>query len=473
MTNASVLGPPSAAGRALTFRASVTGVLLVAWPLLARPAAGAEPQAPTWHLSDRPEVQIGEMSGEEAYLFQSIVSVRYLPDGAIVVADGGFLDIRVFESTGSLRARMGGRGRGPGEFRDINSMWLTSAGAIAAWDPVNRRITTFTPDGTRLSADRVEAGGAGNLEVFFGSFANDDVALASLNLGPRRPGEIVPDVWIVQRYGLGGGYRAHLGQLRGMRRFDRNPVPFTPVPFAIVRRDSLFVSDGYEAGVTVWDASGAKARTLEPPFPPSPSAGRVWSSLEAALRGRIADADANPLAPLHLDLLLNERVPRDDRFPHVAGLLLDSEGHVWVKVYDPLVDSIWLKRAPHAGALAPGGVWQVLKPPGGTDRRKRGDPRQPSSDGSQGTSPARSGDGRVGESSGRSCTPFGGSGLFGARRLDLPSLSYRSPSSGTPSQARNVSRVGCPVSEKASRVAIGLSTPRGPTAAESPLRHIN
>ena len=340
-------------------------VLLVAWLLLARPAAGAEPQAPAWHLSDRPEVQIGEISGEEPYLFGSIESVRLLPDGGIVVADGGALDIRVFESTGSLRARMGGRGRGPGEFRDIKGMWITSTGAIAAWDPVNRRITTFTPDGERLSADRVEAGGAGYLQVFFGSFASDDVALASLNSGPRRPGEIVPDVWIVQRYGLGGDYRAHLGPLRGMRRFDGNPVPFTPVPFAIVRSDSLFVSDGYEARITVWDASGAAARTLEPSLSPSPSADRVWSSLEAALRQRVSDGGANPTTRLAFDHLLNERVPRDDRFPRVGGLLLDSDGHVWVKVYDPLVDSIWLKRAPHAGALAPGGVWQVLSPQDG------------------------------------------------------------------------------------------------------------
>ena len=361
MTNASASGPHTAPRPTPAVRTFVTGALFVIGPVLAGSAAAAQPQAPEWQLSPRPEVRIGETAGEEPYLFGSIESVRLMPDGGIVVADRGALDIRVFESTGRLRARMGGRGRGPGEFQSIGGMWLTSAGSIAAWDPASRRITTFAPDGRRLSADRVEAGGDGNLEVFFGSFANDDVALASLNSGQPRPGDVVPDVWIVQRYGLEGSYRAHLGHVRGMRRFNRNAVlPFTPMPFVVVRRDSLFVSDGYEAQVTIRDTYGITATTLELPFPPNPSADRVWSSLETALRRRVSDAGASAITRLALDHLLNERVPRDGRFPRVAGLLLDSEGYVWVKVYDPLVDSIWLKE--RAYAPAPGGVWQVLSP---------------------------------------------------------------------------------------------------------------
>lgn len=360
-TRAPVPAPHGRARPTTPVRTFAAGALLATGSLLAPPAAVAEPQTPEWRLSPVPEVQIGRPAGEEPYLFESIESVRLLPDGGIVVADGGALEIRVFGPTGSFRARMGGGGRGPGEFQDIGGMWLTSGGAIAAWDPASRRITTFAPNGRRLSADRVEAGGGGNLEVFFGSFSNDDVALASLRSGPRRPGRVVPNVWTVGRYSLGGGYRGALGQMLGMRRFERNPVPFTPVPFAVVRSDSLLVSDGYEALLTVWDGSGAAAATLELPLPASPPADRVWAALEAALLRRVADAPERAGPRLSLDLLARGRMPRDDRFPRVAGLLLDGEGHVWVKVYDPLVDSVWLKERA-ATIPAPGGVWQVLSP---------------------------------------------------------------------------------------------------------------
>lgn len=354
-TSNAPVGPRRATRRAPREKRFVRGAFFVLGSLLAWPANLPGQQAPVWHVSPGPEVQIGETSGEDAYLFQSIESVRFLPDGGIVVADAGFLDIRIFGSTGEFRTRMGGQGRGPGEFRDIKGMWLTSTGAIAAWDPVNRRITTFDSDGNRLSADRVEADAGGNLEVFFGSFANDDVALASLNFGPRKPGELVPDVWMVQRYDQGGDYLAHLGHVRGMWRFNRNPVPFTPMPFVKVRGDSLFVSDGYEARVTVRDTNGIMVRTLEVPIPPNASGDGVWSSLEAELRRRVA---AEEMGGLALEHLVNERVPRDNSIPRVAGLLLDGEGYVWVKVYDPLVDSIWLKK----GALTPasGGVWKVM-----------------------------------------------------------------------------------------------------------------
>ncbi len=359
-SNAAVMGPRRAARPAPPEKPFVRGAFSVVGYLLAWPVNLPGEQARVWYVSPGPEVQIGETSGEEAYLFQSIESVRFLPDGGMVVADAGFLDIRIFGSTGVLRARMGGRGRGPGEFRSIMGMWLTSTGAIAAWDPVNLRITTFDSEGNRLSADRVEARAGANLQVFFGSFTNDDVALASLNSGPQKSGELVADVWIVQRYNLERGYLAPLGPVDGMRRFDRTPVPFSAMPFVNVRGDSLFVSDGYEARITVRDANGITARILELPLPPVPSADGVWPSLEAALRRR---APAGGSAGLLLEHLVSGRVPRDNRFPLVAGFLLDGEGYVWVKAYDPLVDSIWLRE--RAYASAPGGVWQVFSPEDG------------------------------------------------------------------------------------------------------------
>ena len=115
-------------------------------------------QADRWEVSSNPRLEIGATEGDPAYLFHAVGSGLLLPDGEIVVADAGYLDLPIFDSDGTLLHRMGG----PGEFRSIEGMWLTPEGTIGIWDPSNRRFSYFDLQGNLESPSPVTAITEGN-----------------------------------------------------------------------------------------------------------------------------------------------------------------------------------------------------------------------------------------------------------------------------------------------------------------------
>ena len=321
--------------------------------VLAGPA-GVAAQVPEWRLSRSPVLTIGELDGREAYLFKSVAGGRLLRDGRILVADRGFLDFRVYDQRGTLRARFGGRGRGPREFLHIGGFWFAGTDTIAVWDAENQRVTLFDSDGAYLRTVRVTGSpGGGNVEIAYGPVGRNEFILASLSFGPVSR-EAVPDQWALARFDLGGAFRGDAGTIRGMWRADRVPIPFSPIPHAIILRDSLYVADGYEPEITIRDARGATVRTIRVPQARNVSAAAIWSALEARLH--------EERKHLFIEYLEKEQVPRDSRFPTIGGLLADEDGNLWVKSYDPLSDAIWLK--PNALAPASGGEWRVIRPDG-------------------------------------------------------------------------------------------------------------
>ena len=75
---------------------------------------------PTWRIGGDPSVVVGQVEGEEPYLFTAIdeSSVAVLEDGTLAIADGGVgsgsAEIRLFDSSGTFLRRFGGVGEGPG-----------------------------------------------------------------------------------------------------------------------------------------------------------------------------------------------------------------------------------------------------------------------------------------------------------------------------------------------------------------------
>lgn len=319
---------------------------------LATPSGLGAQEPSTWTISSR-AMEMGTGAEE---LFQAILFGRLFPDGSVVVADVRGLFLRIYGPDGTRQAEMGRAGGGPGEFRAIHGLWLTPKGKIGVWDGRSRRLTTFDRDGRLVDTRPVRADeemASGNLEVFFGSFRNGDVLLVSLRLERlQNTADATPERWTLGRFGPGGEFRGSLGEVRGMWRAGRAPVPFSPVGRVAVHEDSIWVADGYEPELEIWTAGGKVVRTIELPWRLRPS-GNPWSALEAELRRR----DQR----FFLELL--DEAPRTNEFPPVGGLLIDDRRHVWVKVYDPTADAVWLKR--NALELGPGGEWWVLGPDGG------------------------------------------------------------------------------------------------------------
>jgi hypothetical protein len=108
--------------------------------------ANAQLNAPRWQITR--ELTIGGNAAGDAEL-DVVTGITVGPDGAVYVMQPTQSLFRVFESDGQFRGRLGQRGAGPGEFRNIgaygwigDTLWVT--------DLAQRRIVWFDAKGRHL-----------------------------------------------------------------------------------------------------------------------------------------------------------------------------------------------------------------------------------------------------------------------------------------------------------------------------------
>lgn len=307
-------------------------------------------QAPAaWGLSSG-SVEMGAGADE---LFESVSAGRIAADGRVVVADGGLLELRLYEPDGRPVVRFGKQGAGPREFNSIDGLWLQPDGRISVWDGGNQRISTFLTGGILDASEPISSDGLPSTpQLFFGSFSDGSALLATLQFGDRETADqVVPDEAVLARFGANGALRDTLGTIAGLWRTRFSPVPFSPVPRVLVRADSVWIAAPWLASLTVRHARGAVARTIELPWLPrfNGDTEHLW----AALRDKLASRNKSVL------LEMMDRVPRPDRFPAIAALISDEQtGQVWIRAYDPLTDALWLQG--DATRTPAGGEWYIL-----------------------------------------------------------------------------------------------------------------
>ena len=99
------------------------------------------------------DLEIGEMAGDDPYLFSYIVAVAADEQGRVIVADRDAVEIRVFGPEGDFAFHFGGRGEGPGEFGDICCMEFGPDGEL--WVRESARYSTFVLDSASAEHRRV------------------------------------------------------------------------------------------------------------------------------------------------------------------------------------------------------------------------------------------------------------------------------------------------------------------------------
>ena len=95
------------------------------------------------------DLEIGEVEGEDPYLFTRIGSIAEDDRGRMIVADYQTHEVRVFEPDGRFAFRFGGQGEGPGELTNPCCMTFGPGGLL--WVRESIRYSAF-----RLSDDDAE-----------------------------------------------------------------------------------------------------------------------------------------------------------------------------------------------------------------------------------------------------------------------------------------------------------------------------
>jgi 6-bladed beta-propeller protein len=103
----------------------------------------ASPGPVHWQVSATPILSIGGADRAGPELFHRVAGLTRLRSGDVAVADGGSLELRVFDRTGAFVGAGGRRGEGPGEFAVIQSIAHCSGDSIFAYDPAQARVSVF------------------------------------------------------------------------------------------------------------------------------------------------------------------------------------------------------------------------------------------------------------------------------------------------------------------------------------------
>jgi hypothetical protein len=289
------------------------------------PGAWAE-GGDAWSVDRSGGVIIGELEGEDVYVFGRISGVTVDSRGQIHVADSQALEIRVFSREGEFLRRVGRDGEGPGEFRHIGGLALAPDG-VAALDGILGRVTVFGSTGEVIQTFRLRrpymllkpfaAMGFGPQGQFL------DRARLSMTTGVDSLG--------VTASGADGTefYSALLGVIqedqvwieRNGMLFRSFPRPLAPqVSFSFGPGGLAYLSRGDEYRIDVFSPTGDSLRTIRRPVEPRPVTTEQRDSALAVVFETFERAGENP----------GREVELPDRNPVIMGLMPDFQGNLWV-----------------------------------------------------------------------------------------------------------------------------------------------
>ena len=319
-----------------------------------------------WLVDTFPEYRIGELEGDEPYLFTSIEGVQQLSDGRIVVLDGTSCELRFFSTGGVFVEHRGGRGEGPGEFHPEASQ------CVLVPSPGNDSLRAF--DGSRLSffddhgrfSNRLMASWDGERVQRVHGVAGERVLVERrffpmLNENPRSrrsgmsPEPTTSDFALLD---LETWVPVWEGFFPGVHEFRVLPdsrywLPFDILPDAVLGRDGVYLTLGENQGPEIleYDMSGRLRRVI-----------RLAEALVAP-----SSEDINKLVEFELapyDMTIKERfsdvrkrayreMPLPEIMPVFSRLLVDEVGWLWAELYrfDIRQPVRWLVFGPNGEGL--------------------------------------------------------------------------------------------------------------------------
>ena len=296
------------------------------------------------------EIRIGEVEGDERYLFQNVRSGGVANGGLIVVATRGNRQIRVFAPSGEFVREFGRRGRGPGEFEGgyisvgADQIVVTSHTGGSS----DGRVQFFSLDGKLL-----------------GSRLTYDPPLYSTPLGWTTAG------WLFETKRVGGhrwprgspfgfdtlsidlvntkgnvvktvlrtpGTQMVAGSGTGEFATERPLFGGQPAR-AVDRAGRIYVTDHEAYRITIFDAAGRQLRAITRQHKPVPITQAHLNSYANRSRAYLVKIKA-PQAELARVVDGRLRAPRPAVMPALGALFVADDGALWVERPDLLADPV-------------------------------------------------------------------------------------------------------------------------------------
>lgn len=299
-----------------------------------------------WSISDVPEMQIGQATGELPYQFSNIVGVRELAGGDLLVVDGSSGELRYFGPEGDFLYSRGRRGTGPGEFEAPRLLNEMSGDSLLFFDTRLRRFSLFSSDGNGHRSfpgyDFPSALVAGNV---YGVVSIHAVVQSSTFVESREQGPLTMPI-SVKWVGLESQtvdtlavvdfphYRTSFQDMSYLL-----DVPFGYRPTVAIGEDRFWVTTAGGPGVLEYNEAGQLSRIFRIDESPRPVQREDIDAVTEFLASRSSTPEAEAFIRTSY-----QQMDFPSGWPSFQALLVDEAGWLWAEVYRPVrtSDAVWI-----------------------------------------------------------------------------------------------------------------------------------
>jgi len=115
-------------------------------------------ESPRDGVVDLPLIEQWRAGGEddEEVFFGNLLQVLPASDGGLYALDSQLLQVFAFTAEGEFRATLGGRGEGPGEINNVNSITNMPDGSLGLGQVLPGVVACVQPDGTPVQKIRIK-----------------------------------------------------------------------------------------------------------------------------------------------------------------------------------------------------------------------------------------------------------------------------------------------------------------------------
>lgn len=312
---------------------SRVGTVLVrdsAGTLLVETAAQSRFAAP-WILDEEPSWSVGSVDGDAAYLLSRVEGAMQMPDGSILVANGGTNELRFYGPDAAFVRSEGREGEGPGEFEYLRALGRCRPDGFVAFD-LNWQMNAYEWDGTFVEKTIFRApDGVTPYELDcdpHGHFLILSWGREAMS-GPREGfyashgGLVLADTEGTIQSELG----EHLVSERIGSQFGSRPHPAGRATVFALHDDLIHVGSGERFEIEVRGLDGSLQTLLRGP----PIDLAITDSIkEAFLADLLARTNSDRRPDVRTMVAEWEWPPS---FPAYTGLRVDAQGIVWALAY--------------------------------------------------------------------------------------------------------------------------------------------